>query len=53
MCLILIQKTIMKKLYLFSIEQLLKLLELLRPLVELVMKVINVFKKKPEDEENK
>ena len=43
----------MKKLYLFSIEQLLKLLELLRPLVELVMKVINVFKKKPEDEENK
>ncbi len=43
----------MKKLYLFSIEQLLKLLELLRPLVELVMKVINVFKKKPENEESK
>lgn len=52
MCLILIQ-TIMKKLYLFSIEQLLKLLELLRPLVELVMKVINIFKKKPEHEESK
>ena len=42
----------MKKLALFSIDQLLKLVALLKPLIELVVDIVKVFKKKDEDNEN-
>ena len=41
----------MKKLALFSIDQLLKLVALLKPLIELVVDIVKVFKKKDEDNE--
>ena len=41
----------MKKLFLFSIGQLLKLVGLLKPLIELVVDIVKVFKKKDEDDE--
>ena len=41
----------MKKLFLFSIGQLLKLVALLKPLIELVVDIVKVFKKKDEDNE--
>ena len=40
----------MKKLALFSIDQLLKLVALLKPLIELVVDIVKVFKKKDDDE---
>ena len=44
-------KIVMKKIYLFSIGQLIKLVELLKPIIEIVMQVINVFKKDKKEEE--
>lgn len=41
----------MKKLYLFSIGQLIKLVELLKPIIEIINQVINVFKKDKKEEE--
>ena len=41
----------MKKLFLFSFDQLLKLIGLLKPVVELVKEVIEVFKRKEDDDE--
>ena len=41
----------MKKLFLFSFDQLLKLIGLLKPVVELVKEVIDIFKKKEDDDE--
>ena len=41
----------MKKLFLFSFDQLLKLIGLLKPVVELVKEVIDVFKRKEDDDE--
>ncbi len=41
----------MKKLLLFSFDQLLKLIGLLKPVVELVKEVIDIFKKKEDDDE--
>ena len=41
----------MKKLLLFSFDQLLKLIGLLKPVVELVKEVIDVFKRKEDDDE--
>ena len=41
----------MKKLALFSIDQLLKLVALLKPLIELVVDIVKVFKKKDENED--
>ena len=41
----------MKQLFLFSIGQLLKLVALLKPLIELVVDIVKVFKKKDEDNE--
>lgn len=40
----------MKKLALFSIDQLLKLVALLKPLIELVVDIVKVFKKKDDNE---
>ena len=40
----------MKKLFLFSIGQLLKLVALLKPLIELVVDIVKVFKKKDDDD---
>ena len=40
----------MKKLALFSIDQLLKLVALLKPLIELVVDIVKVFKKKDDDD---
>lgn len=41
----------MKKLYLFSIGQLIKLVELLKPIIEIINQVINVFKKDNKEKE--
>ncbi len=41
----------MKKLALFSIDQLLKLVALLKPLIELVVDIVKVFKNDKKDEE--
>ena len=41
----------MKKLYLFSIGQLIKLVELLKPIIEIINQVINVFKQNKKEEE--
>ena len=41
----------MKKIFLFSWEQLLKLVGLLKPIIELVKEVIDIFKKDKDDEE--
>ena len=43
----------MKKLALFSIDQLLKLVALLKPLIELVVDIVKVFKKKDDDDNEK
>lgn len=43
----------MKKLYLFSWNQLLKLVGLLKPLVELVRDIINALKKDKDDDNEK
>ncbi len=42
----------MKKLLLFSFDQLLKLIGLLKPVVELVKEVIDIFKKEKEEEKD-
>ena len=41
----------MKKLLLFSFDQLLKLIGLLKPVVELVKEVIDIFKKEKEEQD--
>jgi hypothetical protein len=41
----------MKKILMFSFDQLLKLIGLLKPIVELVKEVIDIFKKKDDDDE--
>ena len=41
----------MKKILMFSFDQLLKLIGLLKPVVELVKEVIDVFKRKEDDDE--
>ena len=41
----------MKKVFLFSWAQLMKLVGLLKPLIELVKSIIDIFKKEKDDEE--
>ena len=41
----------MKKIFLFSWAQLMKLVSLLKPLIELVKSIIDIFKKEKDDEE--
>jgi hypothetical protein len=41
----------MKQIFLFSWAQLMKLIGLLKPIVELVKEVIDIFKKDKDDEE--
>jgi hypothetical protein len=41
----------MKQIFLFSWAQLMKLIGLLKPIVELVKEVIDIFKKKDDDDE--
>ena len=41
----------MKKIFLFSWAQLMKLVSLLKPIIELVKQVIDIFKKEKDDEE--
>ena len=41
----------MKQIFLFSWTQLLKLVSLLKPIIELVKEVIDIFKKKDDDDE--
>ena len=41
----------MKKVFLFSWAQLMKLVSLLKPIIELVKQVIDIFKKEKDDEE--
>jgi hypothetical protein len=41
----------MKQIFLFSWAQLLKLVSLLKPIIELVKEVIDIFKKDKDDEE--
>lgn len=40
----------MKKLFLFSWEQLLKLVSLLKPVIELIRQIISIFKKDDDDD---
>lgn len=40
----------MKKLLLFSWEQLLKLVSLLKPVIELIRQIISIFKKDDDDD---
>ena len=42
----------MKKILMFSFDQLLKLIGLLKPVVELVKEVIDIFKKEKEEEKD-
>jgi len=42
----------MKKIFLFSWEQLLKLVSLLKPIIELVKSIIDVFKNPNDDNDN-
>ena len=41
----------MKKVFLFSWAQLMKLVSLLKPIIELIKQVIDIFKKEKDDEE--
>lgn len=41
----------MKKIFLFSWAQLMKLVSLLKPIIELVKQVIDIFRKEKDDEE--
>ena len=41
----------MKKVFLFSWAQLMKLVSLLKPIIELVKQVIDIFRKEKDDEE--
>ena len=41
----------MKKIFMFSWNQLMKLVGLLKPLIELVKSIIDIFKKEKDDEE--
>ena len=42
----------MKKIFMFSWNQLLKLVSLLKPLIELVKSIIDVFKSNPNDDDD-
>ena len=42
----------MKKIFMFSWNQLLKLVGLLKPLIELVKSIIDVFKSNPNDDDD-
>lgn len=42
----------MKKVFLFSFAQLMKLVGLLKPLIELVKSIIDVFRKEKEDKDD-
>ena len=41
----------MKKIFLFSWAQLMKLVSLLKPIIELLKQVIDIFRKEKDDEE--
>ena len=41
----------MKKVFLFSWAQLMKLVSLLKPIIELIKQVIDIFEKEKDDEE--
>jgi uncharacterized membrane protein len=43
----------MKKILLFTWEQLLRLVGLLKPIIEMIKQVIDIFKKEDEDHESK
>ena len=46
------QLKVMKKIFLFSWAQLMQLVSLLKPLIELVKSIIDVFKSNPNDDDD-
>lgn len=42
----------MRKLFLFSWEQLMKLVALFKPIIEIIREIIDIFKKNDDDNEN-